>query len=406
VVFYVDGLAYLAPPYNTTYTFGTSLAIGARSDDLASCFLGGIDEVDLFNRALSASEVQAIYGATSLGKCPVPLAVVIPPTNQSLSIGSNATLSVNVAGTGPIGYQWFLNGAAINGATNATLQLTHATYFQAGNYSVTISNSFGFTTVSNIMVNVQPPALLVNGSFETGDFTGWVESDLSVPLYPLAVRAAGFNPEFGFFLATPTDGNFCATDGFEGNGPGKISLAQDVLLPSGPALLSFDYRVAWDMQDYGGSTLPRTFNVTIQPYGGGVPLHTFTVLTALPQTANPDTGSLSDSLDLSPYSGRGLRISFDANIPQSFTGPGFFQLDHVVLAYSALPPLVIRKSGGNVILSWPASSTNYTLQATGNLRATNSWGAVSTNFIVHGPTNVSATVPLPSSPTFYRLKYP
>ena len=270
---------------------------------------------------------------------------------------------------------------------------------------MTISNALGKTTISNIVVNVQPPVLLVNGSFETGDFTGWVTNDISLPFYPLRVRTMGFDPDYGLFLTAPTDGNFCATDGFEGNGPGKISLAQDVFLPSGPALLTFDYRVGWDMLDYGGSTMPRTLNVTIQPYGGGAPLRTFTLLTALPQTADPDTGPLSASLDLSPYSGRYLRISFDANIPQSFTGPGFFQLDHVVLSYSVLPPLVITKSSNNIVLSWPASTTNYTLQATGNLSVPNDWSAINTNLITHGATNTSATLPLPLSPTFYRLKY-
>ena len=57
VVFYVDGVAYPAPAYSTTYTFDTSLAIGARGDNYANSFLGSIDEVDLFNRrALSAVE--------------------------------------------------------------------------------------------------------------------------------------------------------------------------------------------------------------------------------------------------------------------------------------------------------------------------------------------------------------
>ena len=40
VVFYVDGVAYLAPPYNTTYNFATPAAIGARGDTLANSFLG------------------------------------------------------------------------------------------------------------------------------------------------------------------------------------------------------------------------------------------------------------------------------------------------------------------------------------------------------------------------------
>ena len=160
------------------------------------------------------------------------------------------------------------------------------------------------------------------------------------------------------------------------------------------------------MSNYSGSTLPRTFAVTLQPSGGGTPLHTFTLLTAAPGTANPDTGPSSGSLDISTYSGRGLRVSFDATVPEFFTGPGFFQFDNVVLSYSIVPPLLITQSGSNIVLLWPASTTNYTLQASGDLTMSNSWSAIGTNLIVHGATNTSATLPITPNPTFYRLIYP
>ena len=112
-------------------------------------------------------------------------------------------------------------------------------------------------------------------------------------------------------------------------------------------------------------------------------------------------------MDLSPYSGRGLRISFDADVPEAFTGPGFFQLDHVVLSYSVLPPLTITESGNNVILSWPASTTNFTLQATSGLVSpVVLWSPINSNLFVHGPTNTSVTLPISSATKYYRLKYP
>src|SRR5437879_1824373 len=45
--------------------------------------LGGLDEVSIYNRALSASEIQAIYAADGSGKC-VPVAG--PPTNCIASV--------------------------------------------------------------------------------------------------------------------------------------------------------------------------------------------------------------------------------------------------------------------------------------------------------------------------------
>ncbi len=411
VVFYLDGAAYQAPAYSTFYSFDTGVAIGARGDDFESSFLGSVDEVDLFNRALSASEIHSLYAASSLGKCPVALTVPSQSANQSFGLGSNATLSVSVAGTGPMTYQWFQNGVLIAGATNATLTLADIGYFQAGNYSVNVGNSLGMTTVSNIMVYVQPPPLLVNGSFETGDFTGWVPTDISLSLFPASVQREGFEggsyqPGFGFSGLLPSDGHFFAMGGFEGDGPGSTSLAQDIFLPSGPALLTFDYGAAWDMLNYGGSTVPRSLTVTLQPYGGGAPIQTFTMLIALPHTANPGTGWLNGLLDLTSYSGRWLRISFNANVPESFTGPGIFELDHVVLAYSALPPLLISRTNNNLVLTWPASATNCVLQANASVADANGWSAVNTNSIVRGAISSSATLALPSHPTFYRLKSP
>src|SRR5205814_1735589 len=50
------------------------LRIGSRSQAILNVspqerFNGGIDEADLFNRALSASEIFAIYNAGNAGKC-------------------------------------------------------------------------------------------------------------------------------------------------------------------------------------------------------------------------------------------------------------------------------------------------------------------------------------------------
>src|SRR5258708_75227 len=69
VVFYVDGTAYPAPAFSDTFTFSTPPAIGARGDTLQNSFIGLIDEISVYNRALSASEVQEIYNADGAGKC-------------------------------------------------------------------------------------------------------------------------------------------------------------------------------------------------------------------------------------------------------------------------------------------------------------------------------------------------
>jgi hypothetical protein len=61
VVFYLDGTAYPIPSYTTTFTFTSSIGFGYQADSRDQSFLGTIDEIGFFNRALSASEIQAIY---------------------------------------------------------------------------------------------------------------------------------------------------------------------------------------------------------------------------------------------------------------------------------------------------------------------------------------------------------
>ncbi len=167
----------------------------------------------------------------------------------------------------------------------------------------------------------------VNCGFESGNFSGWVTQDLTSPFYALDVDGAGIDPWAGFFISNPTEGSWAALHGFDGDGPGTISIAQDVLLPSGgPLTLYFDHREAWLF--FGGS-LDRTFTVNVEPSGGGTPMQSTLILTAVSGISNSDTGPLTGEVDLTPFAGQDVRISFDWMIPENFTGPGFAQLDNV-----------------------------------------------------------------------------
>ena len=80
VVFYLDGVSFPASPYNPGFFFTSDLGIGRRPDLAGNAFDGLIDEVEIFNRALEASEIEAIFDAGSAGKCKPPL----PPTIEEL----------------------------------------------------------------------------------------------------------------------------------------------------------------------------------------------------------------------------------------------------------------------------------------------------------------------------------
>ncbi len=71
VIFYVDGVASTPITYGSTFTFTSNAAIGARGDnDARNAFFGDIDELSIFDRALSAAEIASIYSGGAAGKCP------------------------------------------------------------------------------------------------------------------------------------------------------------------------------------------------------------------------------------------------------------------------------------------------------------------------------------------------
>jgi len=160
VVFYADGVAYPAPAYNPTFVFvNTGLGLGARGDNLWNSFYGAIDELSVYNRALSSSEIQGIYLAGSAGKCFTPVAPIITsqPTNQTVFVGQTASFSVLASGTPPLSYQWRFNTTNLVGATNATLLLPSAQFTNAGIYSVIVSNVINSILSSNAVLTVNPP---------------------------------------------------------------------------------------------------------------------------------------------------------------------------------------------------------------------------------------------------------
>ena len=121
---------------------------------------GSIDEVSLYHRALSASEIQTIYATGSGGKCPpppVPPTIIIQPVSQTNYVGTTASFSVMASGTPPLSYQWSTNGTNILGATNATLTLPNVQLTNAGNYVVAINNLYGSTNSQTAVLTVNPP---------------------------------------------------------------------------------------------------------------------------------------------------------------------------------------------------------------------------------------------------------
>ena len=162
-------------------------------------FDGLIDEVSIYNRALSDGEIAAIYNADPSGKCIVTVQpfMIAQPTNQTTTLGGSATFVVGVGGTPPFGYQWTFNGAVIAGGTSNPLTLTNMLLSQAGSYSVAVTNAVGSLTSSNaaLTVNYPPPQVRV---FSANAVTG------SVVTLPVVVVANGNENALSFSLSFDT----------------------------------------------------------------------------------------------------------------------------------------------------------------------------------------------------------
>ncbi len=250
----------------------------------------------------------------------------------------------------------------------------------------------GFGTLSGLML-VEPdcndPANpFLNCGFEMGNFTSWVTQDMTNPYFPLQVGGAGLSPGFGF-VSDPTEGTLAALHGFDGNGPNHIRVAQDIAVPGG-GLLEFDYRGAWTI--FAGKS-NRTFDVLIEPAGGGTPLATFNILTAMGGTAVADTRDQVGRVNLGTFGGQTVRVAFDWFVPQEFTGPAFFQLDNVRVDtptgfFTVAPCRIIdtRNAGGP--LGGPAlvAGVDRTFTLAGACGIPASAKAVSVNIAVTAPT--------------------
>lgn len=108
------------------------------------------------------------------------------PTGVTINQGQNATFSVAVEGTSPFTYQWKKDGAAITGATDATLRLVNVTLGQAGNYSVVVTNASGAVTSSSAVLTVNTPLTLTSNPVSRTAAIG----DTLAPAFSVTATAA------------------------------------------------------------------------------------------------------------------------------------------------------------------------------------------------------------------------
>ncbi|HOC57716.1 MAG TPA: autotransporter-associated beta strand repeat-containing protein [Verrucomicrobiota bacterium] len=193
VACYLDGvisrLSDISPSSLASLNAGAHTLIGGSGNGTYAG-AGDIDDLAVWNRVVTPDEVAAIYAAGLIRK---PLNYAVPnlapvivtnlPATISVSAGGAVTLSVTATGPGPFSYQWQFNGAAIAGATEATLVLAglDASGIDSssdGTYTVLVSNGYGGVRSSKAVLTVYSRAVTGQWDFRFGDLRATVGADL------------------------------------------------------------------------------------------------------------------------------------------------------------------------------------------------------------------------------------
>jgi len=115
-------------------------------------FDGSLAQVAFFTNALTASQIQGIYGAAG-----VPPSLVTQPTSQALDAGTVGSIPAVVGGSSP-SYQWYYQGGgAAAGQTTGSLTFNPVTTGSAGSYYLVATNTWGAVTSAVIQVTVFQP---------------------------------------------------------------------------------------------------------------------------------------------------------------------------------------------------------------------------------------------------------
>ena len=135
-----------------------------RDDSRRDSFMGVIDEVSVYNRALAADEIAVIVNAGIAGKCvgPLPPVITRQPQDQVAQAGTNVSFTVLTAGSLPISLQWRFHGTNVAGATNYTLTISNVQFAAAGTYQVVVTNAYGALTSAPANLILQSPPVINN----------------------------------------------------------------------------------------------------------------------------------------------------------------------------------------------------------------------------------------------------
>jgi len=165
IAFYIDGTLIGTNAISSgggILTSSNAMIIGSKPSTATGAnnlqFVGYMDDVAVYPRALNASEIANHYYAIGIGA-----KVTVQPTNTIASQNGTAVFSAQVKGTPPVSYQWYSqNSGVISGATNATLVLSNLQ--TSDSYYLQVGNAYGSdqSSVATLTVVSGAPQIYVD----------------------------------------------------------------------------------------------------------------------------------------------------------------------------------------------------------------------------------------------------
>ena len=157
---YIDGIlaASVSLPVGGGITNGTGpMLIGARPSSATSGndyqFWGYINDVAVFNYALTAAQVDSQYDAVGIS----PYFTQQPPSTATASEYTTLTIPAGASGTAPLTLQWwdYSAGQPLEGQTNATLLITNVPGSLDGHaIALRASNNYGTLDSSLVTLSI------------------------------------------------------------------------------------------------------------------------------------------------------------------------------------------------------------------------------------------------------------
>ncbi|HEX7652729.1 MAG TPA: immunoglobulin domain-containing protein, partial [Verrucomicrobiae bacterium] len=146
---------------------GSTNAINGQTNatlPFASAQLGDVGQY-----YVTASNALGVAASSVASIAVQPISIFVNGSSYlTVGSGSNLLVSASVGGTTPLALQWYKDGAAVAGATGATLALGSSGAFDAGQYTLVAVNTYGSVTSSVINVGANLGGLLAYEGFNYG----------------------------------------------------------------------------------------------------------------------------------------------------------------------------------------------------------------------------------------------